>query len=35
MDTGLKTYEAFFDDNKLAIIPLANAIRYLKDNTTI
>jgi len=34
LDGGLKNYETFFNDNKSAIVPLAYAIRYLKDKKT-
>lgn len=35
VDAGLKNYETFFDDNKLGIVPLAYAIRYINDNKKI
>jgi hypothetical protein len=34
LDAGLKNYETFFDDNKLAIVPLAYAIRYIKEQNS-
>lgn len=30
LDTGLKNYETFFDDNKFAFVPLAYTITYFK-----
>jgi hypothetical protein len=34
LDAGLKNYETLFDDNKLAIVPLAYAIRYIKEHNS-
>jgi len=33
LDKGLKNYETFFDDNKTAFVPLAHAIRYIKNTS--